>query len=230
MLPLAPRCRFHLLVFLVHQEVFHSQSPCFPDSALSAAHHSVRWVRTTECAAALLVTNSWAGLLHTVPTLMCLLKEWKKNWVGSVIIPFILTERHPDKVTYPGLIVQLLSKILIHSSPASLDASSFSSSCTAAPTVASVENAALSSRVDWKRGRHGLTAARPQLSVPIHLRGDAINAAVTIFTSLAQNTWDVLSARETVKPGAIYSHWPATALELLTDEGKETDHGYSTVF
>lgn len=96
------------------------------------------------------------------------------------------------KLTNPGLIVQLLPKILVHSPSASLAASSLSSSGTAAPAVTPVENTALSGRVHWERGRHRLAATWHQLSIPVYLRGDAINAAVSVLASLAQNTWDVL--------------------------------------
>lgn len=90
------------------------------------------------------------------------------------------------------MIVQLLSEILIHASPAPIACPSSSSSCAAAPAVAPVEKAALSSRVDGEGGRHGLTAPRHQLSVPVYLRGDAVDATVAVLASLAQNPRDVL--------------------------------------
>ncbi|TNN59055.1 hypothetical protein EYF80_030689 [Liparis tanakae] len=61
--PLAPRCRFHLLVLLVNQEVLDSQSSGLPDDALSAANQRVRWIRAAEGAAAPLVAHGGAGLL-----------------------------------------------------------------------------------------------------------------------------------------------------------------------
>jgi len=97
------------------------------------------------------------------------------------------------KVTHPGLIVQLLPEILIHSSPACLAGSSFPSSRAAAPAIAPVEKAALGGRVHGEGGGHGLAAPRHQL--PVDLRGDAIDATVTVLAPLAQNTRDVLRHR-----------------------------------
>lgn len=77
--PLALRCRFHLLVFLMNQEVLHSQSSCFPDCAFCTANQSVWWICTTECAATPLIAHSRAHLLRAVPTLMCLMREWLKG-------------------------------------------------------------------------------------------------------------------------------------------------------
>lgn len=77
--PLAFGCRFHFLVFLMNQEVLHSQSSCLPDDALCAANGNVRWIRTAQCAAAPLVAHSRCSLLGAVTTLMCLTGErWRK--------------------------------------------------------------------------------------------------------------------------------------------------------
>lgn len=66
------------------------------------------------------------------------------KWIDNA---FVLKEEHLEKLTYPGLIVQLLAEILVHPPSASLAASPLSSSGAAAPAVAAVEDAAFGGRV-----------------------------------------------------------------------------------
>ena len=193
MFPFAPGCKFHFLVFLMNQEVFHRQGPRLPYGSLCAANQRVWWIGAAECAAASLIT-----LLRAVPTsLMTERQKMRVITISGRTFPF--KEQHPFEETDPGLIVQLLSEVLVHAAPASLAASSLSSSCAAAAAVAAVEDAALGSRVDRKRGGHGLTAAWQQLSIPIYLRGDPIDTAVAVLASLAQSTRYILSGREATK-------------------------------
>lgn len=101
------------------------------------------------------------------------------------------------KPTNPYWTVQFLSEVLIHPSPASFAGSSFASPGAAVPAVAPIENATLDSRVDRERGRHGFTPPGDQVSVRIHLCDNAIDPAVAVLTSISQDTWDVLSDRDT---------------------------------
>lgn len=91
--------------------------------------------------------------------------------------------------THPGLIVQLqLAEVLVHGASAALAGAAVDSAAgTAAAAVTAVEDAALGGRVDREGGRHGLAAPGRQLAVAVYLGGDAVDAAVAVFTALAQS-------------------------------------------